>query len=120
MQLRKPLNDCGDGLLTVVTIAYFLLLKPQVQALCWLSRELLGSESWLVPAAGWGQRFQVAGAERVVNVCVCVCVCTCPRVYQRKQRFQKETVSRSASQGFPEFGILWTKKILDKREKDVD
>lgn len=34
--------------------------------------------------------------------------------------FQKETVSRSASQGFPEFGILWTKKILDKREKDVD
>ena len=34
--------------------------------------------------------------------------------------FQKETVSRSVSQRFPEFGILWTKKILDKRENDVD
>ena len=90
-----------------------------MQALCWLSRELRGSESWLAPAAASGHRFQFAGTEHVANVCVC-CVCTCPRVYQRKQMFQKETVSRSVSQRFPEFGILWTKKILDKRENDVD
>lgn len=110
MQLRKPLNDCGDGLLTVVTIAYFLLLKPHVQALCWLSRELLGSESWLVPAAGWGQRFQVAGAERVVTVCVCVCVHV--HVFTRGNKgFRKRPFLDLLARGSQSLGLCGPRKF---------
>ena len=76
-----------------------------MQALCWLSRELRGSESWLAPAAALGHRFQFAGTERVANVCVCV-VCVRVHVFTsgnkcfRKRPFLDQLASDSQSLGF--------------------